>query len=619
MSTRGTRVSTRRRRRVSRAATRRRRRLTALVALSTITAAFLLGAIVGAGQGSSYRRTLAEQFAQAWAKGRWGVLYADLAPASRGALTPSALAALYRQAGRTATATAQRVRGRPRTAPGGAMVVPVRVATRLFGTLEESFTLRFAGSGEAAKILWTASLQFPGLRAHETLTRRMQMPPRAALLTREGSVLASGPAEAAGERASPLGAAASAIVGTIGPIPANRQAKLEAEGVPPNAIVGLTGLERIFDSRLRGQPGGQLLAGTRVIADATSHASPPVRTTISARIQSAVVEDLGGKYGGVVALQPSTGEVLGVAGLGLDDAQPPGSTFKMVTVTSILQNKVATPSTTFPDRTYAVLEGVRLNNAESESCGGTLILAFAVSCNSVFAPLGVKLGAQHLVATAEQYGFNREPTIPGAVQSTIPQPSGIHGEMELGASSIGQGKVLASPLEMASIAGTIANGGVLEPPTLALRPSAAGRRVSSTEVAHEVRNMMIHVVREGTGRNAAIPGVVVAGKTGTAELGTPTGCSTEAAGGASGEGAGGATGESGEATHSGEGQSSEGRSGCSSKKRERESTDAWFAAFAPAESPKLAIGVLVVRDGYGAESAAPIAKEVLEAGLQEAG
>src|SRR6185312_8956334 len=115
-----------------------------------------------------------------------------------------------------------------------------------------------------------------------------------------------------------------------------------------------------------------------------------------------------------------------------------------------------------------------------EDCGGSLELAFAVSCNSVFTPLGVKLGASRLVETAEHFGFNQDPGVPGAA--------------------------------------AIADGGHRPAPTFVAGAPRGGAQAVTPQVARTVRHLMTEVVREGTGTSAAIPGVVVAGKTGTAEL-----------------------------------------------------------------------------------------------------
>jgi cell division protein FtsI/penicillin-binding protein 2 len=447
---------------------------------------------------------------------------------------------------------------------------------------------------------------FPGLRTGESLTRHTEMPPRAALLARDGSVLADGPAVAAGQRSSPLGAAADAVIGDVGPVPATRAGELEAQGVPAEAIVGTSGLELAFDARLRGTPGGELLAGTRVLASAVARPSPALRTSISPTLQQAAATALGGQLGGIVAMDPASGQILAVAGIGIDDLQPPGSTFKMVTVTAVLESGLANQNTVFPYATSTTLDGVKLENANGESCGGSLALAFAVSCNSVFAPLGVKVGAARLVATAERFGFNHEPGIAGAVESTLPAASQIQGELALGSSAIGQGEVQASALQMLTVAATIADDG--RRPTATFEPTHKPRpRVISAATARTVRRLMIGVVREGTGTAAAIPGVVVAGKTGTAELGLPRceGKSEQSASEASGAGS---ERESSEAKQSTE--------GCSTGSTDPQNTDAWFAAFAPALKPRIAVGVLLVKDGAGGETAAPVARQVIEAGLR---
>src|SRR5205807_4153647 len=253
-------------------------------------------------------------------------------------------------------------------------------------------------------------------------------------------------------------------------------------------------------------------AERRVLASAVPRAAPALRTTVSPELQRAAVAALGGQYGGIVALRPASGEILAVAGIGLDSVQPPGSTFKMVTLAGVLEAGVANPRSRFPFATYATLDGVRLNNANGEECGGTLEEAFASSCNSVFAPLGAKLGSARLVATAEAFGFNHDPGVPGAVESTLPAPAEIQGELDTGSTAIGQGQALATPLQMALVATTIADGGRRPRPTFLLEGGAAETRAVSAGVARTVRRLMTGVVRYGTGTRAAIPGVVVAGK-----------------------------------------------------------------------------------------------------------
>ncbi len=600
----------------------RRRRARGVIALAGL--AFVIGAIAGASHSPSYAHELGERFAAAWARSDYASMYADIDARAQREVTPSQFASSYRSALTTATATPAglRVTGKARGAGGGAVAVPVRVRTHLFGTLSSDFTLPMQGSGSGTRIAWSHSLAFPGLRAGERLTRRTTLPRRATLLARDGTVLAEGAATEAGQRPSPLGSFASAVVGTVGPIPSGRLHELEAEGVPANAIVGVSGLELALDSSLRGTPGGELLAedgaagagggnsaSARVLATATAKPAGAVRTTVSPSVQQAAVTALGGQLGGIVAMVPATGQILAVAGIGLDDLQPPGSTFKMITVTGVLQAGLATPKTVFPYATYATLDGVKLNNANGEECGGTLALAFAVSCNSVFAPLGAKLGAARLVATAESYGFNHNPGVPGAVESTLPPAAQIQGQLDLGSTAIGQGEVQASALEMATVAATIADGGRRPQPTF--DPSAAparggGTLVSSATVAHTVRSLMIGVVREGTGTAAAIPGVTVAGKTGTAELKTASTCAPSDEAGSKEE----EQGSSGEKTP---------ESSCGSAEAEASNTDAWFASFAPAFAPRIVVGVLLVQDGAGGATAAPVARQVLEAGLAAGG
>jgi peptidoglycan glycosyltransferase len=582
--------------------TQRLRRARPVIAMAGV--AFAIGAIVGANHTSSSTQALAQSFVVAWTRGDYARMYSDIDASSRQATSVGAFTEAYRKALTTATATSMRVTGNAHDAPGGLLTVPVRVRTRLFGTLALSFTVRtVTGGGEGTRIAWSTSLAFPGLDPGEQLSRRTTLPRRATLLARDGSVLAESPEAGPGDtqpsgldRSSPLGEVASAVLGTVGGIPAARRGELEAEGVPRTAVVGVSGLERALDDRLRGTPGGQLLAGQRVLAALAPHQARAVRSSVSPLVQRAAVTALGGQLGGIVAMQPSNGQILAVAGIGLDSLQPPGSTFKMVTLTGVLQAHIANPHSVFAYATHATLDGVKLNNANGEECGGSLELAFAVSCNSVFAPLGVKLGAARLVATAERFGFNQPPGIAGAAESTLPAASQIQGELDVGSTAIGQGQVLASALQMATVAATIAEDGRRPTPTFtpAAPPLATTPQISAA-VARTVRHLMIGVVRFGTGTSAAIPGVVVAGKTGTAEL--KTACTPSAT------------------TSSGESGSGESGAGGCQAANEASNTDAWFAAFAPALHPRIVVGVLLVKDGAGGATAAPVAREVLEAGL----
>jgi cell division protein FtsI/penicillin-binding protein 2 len=307
-----------------------------------------------------------------------------------------------------------------------------------------------------------------------------------------------------------------------------------------------------------------------------------VRSSIDLRIQAAAVQALAGRFGGIAALEPGTGRIRALAGIAFSAPQPPGSTFKIITATAALDAKVVKTSDSFPVVSKAVIDGVDLQNANGESCGGSFSTAFADSCNSVFAPLGVKVGAKRLVAAAERFGFNEMPTPVGAAASTIPPAAQIDSPLAVGSTAIGQGKVLATPLEMAVVADVIASRGVRHPPTL-LEHGGAGRprQVTSKRIARVVEKLMIGVVDHGTGTAASLAPVQVAGKTGTAELRSTVGQP--------------APGETSAPPES--------------------DTDAWFAAYAPTRRPKLAVGVLFVKAGAGGATAAPAARIVLQAGL----
>jgi penicillin-binding protein A len=543
------------------------------------------------GGGPSEQDTVV-RFGHAWDARNYSAMRDEITGAGQDRLSGRAFAARYADAAETATATRVKT-GKPYRS-NGTWQLPVTVTTRAFGPVRGTVALKVVKDGDDERIAWAADDVFPGLHPGDRLTRTTEMPARGDLLARDGTPLAQGP-----DRTSPLGPTASAIVGALGPIPETYKSTAARLGYPSDAQVGITGLERAFDARLAGTPGGQLRAGARLLAERAPRKAAPVRTTIAPKVEAAAVEALAGRYGGVVALRPKTGEILAAAGIGFSGLQPPGSTFKIITATGVLQNGVAKPTDTFPVQTAATIEGVQLGNANGESCGGTLANSFAQSCNSVFAPLGAKLGAQKLVQTAEAFGFNQPTGITGAATASIPPAGEIGDDLAVGSSAIGQGRVQATALQMAIVAATIGLRG--RRPDVTLDPdrwkgSAPKHVATDARTAREVERLMLGVVRYGTGKVADIPGVKVAGKTGTAELRSTQTCQAQA-------GASTAT-PNGTCTPNAQDDTSD--------------TDAWFSTYAPAGNgtPRIAVGVLLVAAGAGGDTAAPAARQVLLAGLK---
>jgi peptidoglycan glycosyltransferase len=271
---------------------------------------------------------------------------------------------------------------------------------------------------------------------------------------------------------------------------------------------------------------------------------------------------------------------------------PPGSTFKVVTAAAGLESGTITPETTIDAPGTLEVEGTPLQNDFNEDFGAiSLDTALTNSVNTWFGQLGQQLGNEALFETMEKFGFNSTPPI------DLPEDevyeSGVYGEdgpltardpVDLARVAIGQERLLATPLQMAMVAAGVANGGRLMKPQIwkrvvdpdgrtveKLDPSQYSRPISS-QTAEELTTAMEGVVSEGTGTNAAISGVPVAGKTGTAE--TP---GNRACGGGSDE------------------------------------NQAWFIGFAPAEDPKIAIAATVgCTTKFGNDVAAPIFRDVAE-------
>ena len=553
----------------------RRRRIThrGLPTLGGLAAVSLVaGAFVGAAAHSASERA-AEDFAAAWEQGDFRAMHGLLSAEAQERYPLRRFRRAYERAAATATLISV-APGDAEEFEGGHVTVPVILGTRVFGRLRGD--LRLPVTDETVD--WEPSLVFPELRPGERLRRASAPPTRATLRSRDGKVLAEGPAT---DRTSPLTGIADSIAGRMEPQEtAEERRALYARGFPPDWPVGQTGLEEVFEARLRGRPGGELIAGKRVLARAKPRAAAPLETTIDTRLQEAAVVGLAGRLGGVAALDARNGEVRALAGIAFSAPQPPGSTFKLVTATAALERGLVRPSTEFPVETHAIIDGVELENANGESCGGSFRNSFAHSCNSVFAPLGVKIEAGPLVDAAERSGWNARATIPGEVPSTLPPAAEIDTPLEVASTAIGQFRTLATPLQMASVAQTIAMGGVRTPPHLSADRRPRPVRVTSRRVAKTIESLMVDVVAYGTGTAAAMPGVKVAGKTGTAEL------------------------EDTRDPETGE-----------TLPPDPTNTDAWFTAYAPANRPRIVVAVMLVRAGAGGATAAPAARVVLDAAI----
>lgn len=576
-----------------RPSSRRRRRLLTRAApiLLVAVAAFVAGLLAGAGNGDD---SAGQRFADAWTADDLEAMYAELSPAARRRHSLEDFRRAYRRVARTATAETVRATrsGEATTDDGRVEIIAAAIETRAFAEVRGDVELPVSDEG----VEWAPHHAFPGLAEGEVLTRRTRAPERGPIVAADGTALAEGPVDS---RSLTLGQAAAAVVGEVGEAPPAVERELEARGFPPGTPTGISGLELAYDDRLAGIPGGRLIAGAsadappgqgRVLATTEPRDGRPVRTTIDPVVQEAAVNALGGLYGGIAVLDARRGAVRGLAGVAFTAPQPPGSTFKVITAVAALDEGVVEPEDEFPVETSNSEIGREISNSNESACGGTFRESFAKSCNTVFAPVGAEVGAEALVETAERFGFNSEPTLHDAEATAAIDPpastlpTDISGAVEVGVSAIGQGEVLATPLLMASIAQTIANDGV-RMPTPMVRGSLAAEaepvEVTSPRTAKLIQEMMVEVVRSGTGTAAALPDVQVAGKTGTAELGPAAAAPAD-----------------------------------DPDAELEQELDAWFIAYAPARDPELAVAVMIVNaEGDGGAIAAPIARQVLDEAL----
>ena len=447
--------------------------------------------------------------------------------------------------------------------------------------LRGTFDLIFDTQTEEWIVEWRKDLLWPGIPGATRFAVKTKWPARAAILDRHGRALARGPAA---ERSYPFGSVGGSVVGHVETL-TKQEAETRSDGARAGDLVGGSGLEEGLNDRLAGAPGYKLeVVDPRgrvldVVGRAPAKRSRPVKTTIDIDVQGAAESAFGDTVGGLAVIDPRKGDLLAAVGSGpfypgnyvgatgvdpfnrgLVGRYPPGSAMKVVTAAAALEEGVVTPDT--PVTGPKEYQGVR--NFESGEFG-TIPFASATkySVNTAYAQVAEKLGAQKMFEYAGRFGFNEAPDVPLEIgTSSFPPPEGLG---DLMWASIGQAQVLATPVQMASVAGTIAKRGKRMDLRVTLDQKPSGERVVSRRSARQLATMMEDVVVGGTGSGARIAGLRVAGKTGTAEVDVDG----------------------------------------------KRKNHAWFIAFAPVEAPRVAVAVVAELGGIGGRVAAPLAGQTL--------
>jgi cell division protein FtsI/penicillin-binding protein 2 len=327
---------------------------------------------------------------------------------------------------------------------------------------------------------------------------------------------------------------ASHVLGTTGPITAERLAQLGAPYVT-SSVVGLSGLEGALEHQLAGAPSSdiQLVDSAGSVLSVVDHfdgtAPQPVQTTLDPTIQTAAEDAVAGvtTTAAIVALDAATGEIRAVVSRplngfnrALSGTYPPGSTMKIVTTEALLA-KGDDLSTPISCPTSTVVDGKHFKNIEGE--GGTqlnLQQAFVQSCNTAFVQLAATLKPAELTKAAENLGFNAPEPLPLTSKGgSFPPPKDL---ADQAGAAIGQAEVLVTPLHMASVAAGVASGAWHQPTLIAGASATATVTQLDPGVAGKLRTLMGLVVSDpsGTGVLARVAGTPVSGKTGTAEFGS---------------------------------------------------------------------------------------------------
>jgi peptidoglycan glycosyltransferase len=389
---------------------------------------------------------------------------------------------------------------------------------------------------------------------------------------------------------------------------------------------GRTGLENALDSSLRGDNSAAFFEQLNALLSGNPVSGASVELTIDEDVQKAAWDAMGNMRGAVVAIEPATGRILALVSKSGFDANllsthntadafenynkllknknaplvnraiggnlyAPGSVFKLIVASAAFESGKYTPQSKLANPVSYVLPGTStaITNSGEGRCGGaktvSIATALRLSCNVPFAQLGIALGQDAIAQQAKAFGFGESISIPLKSTASV-YPENLD-DAQTGLTAFGQFDVRVSPLQMAMVSATLANGGVEMKPYLVDQIFTSNltlleegkpielRRSVTTSTAERIKQMMIAAVSSGVSSNARIPGVKVAGKTGTAENGV------------------------------------------------NDPYTLWFTGFAPADNPRVAVAVVIENGGGQGQSgrgntlAAPVAKKVMQAVLSK--
>jgi cell division protein FtsI/penicillin-binding protein 2 len=366
------------------------------------------------------------------------------------------------------------------------------------------------------------------------------------------------------------------VIGRTGEVTAEALKRL-GDPYQQGDLIGLSGLEAVYEKKLAGRPSGEVLLNDadgrqiKLLHRFPGQQAQSVQSTLDVDVQTKAEAALDGVAApaAIVVVDAASSQVRAVVSRpvggfnrALTGRYPPGSSFKIVTAAALLKDGVSeSQMVECPPETK--VGGKTFRNFESKGLGNIAFRqAFANSCNSAFVKLASSLEAQKLAEAAKSFGFGHNFSFPLDVKGgSFPAPRDV---TDQAASAIGQGRVEASPLHMATVAAAVATSGWRPPQLVIGEDPGAGEELDPT-VAQTLQSLMKLVVREGTGVRAKVAGKEVAGKTGTAEFGT----------------------------------------------KRPPATHAWFVGY----SGSLAFAVLVEGGGVGGEVAAPVAARLV-AGLE---